>query len=102
MRANTLIVFGVVLAAGLGVAFWFGKDAYATAQIGTTYVAKQTCSCLFVAGRSADSCKTDYNASDLARLKVESDATGVSVTALAGLVSARAEHETGFGCHPVK
>lgn len=102
MRTSRLAIGGAVLAAVIGVAIWFGKDAYATAHIGTTYVAKQTCSCLFVAGRSVESCKTDYDAADLARLNVEPDASGVSVTALGGLVSGRAQYDEGFGCHPVK
>ena len=44
----------LVLLVGIGV--WSARDTFATARIGTTYVAKQTCSCLFVAGRPLDSC----------------------------------------------
>ena len=84
----------------IGVVAWFGRDAYATARIGTAYVAKQTCSCLFVARRSADSCATDYNAADIRQLTVEPAASSVTVSALGGLVSTRAEFGEGYGCRP--
>jgi hypothetical protein len=101
MRSKGLLIGGIVLVAIAGIAVWAGRDAYATARIGTTYVAKQTCSCLFVARRSSDSCQSDYNPSDLEPLTVRPTSNSVSVSALAGLVSARAEYEEGYGCHPV-
>ena len=101
MSHKRVWIGAAVLVVIIGAAAWGGRDAYATARIGTVYVAKQTCSCLFVAGRSPDSCMTDYEAADVARLNVEQDASSVTVSALSGLVSARAEFDAGYGCHPV-
>ena len=46
-----LIVGGLIVVVVVAVALFAGRDTWATAKIGTVYVAKQTCSCLFVAGR---------------------------------------------------
>ena len=88
----------LVLLVGIGV--WGARDTLATARIGTTYVAKQTCSCLFVAGRPLDSCSTDFDPESLRSLDVVTGDSAVTVSALGGLISARAEFENGFGCHP--
>jgi hypothetical protein len=100
MRGKGLLIGIVVVAAIVGIAVFFGRDTWATARIGTVYVAKQTCSCLFVAGRPMDSCRTDYDPAAIEPLTVEKLEHGVKVSALAGLVSAQAEFEPGFGCHP--
>ena len=100
MRSKGLVIGIVVVAAIVGVALFFGRDSWATAKIGTVYVAKQTCSCLFVAGRPMDSCRTDYDPAAIKPLTVEATDSGVKVSALAGLVSAQAQFEPGFGCHP--
>jgi hypothetical protein len=90
----------VVLVAIVGAAMYFGRDTWTTAKLGTVYVAKQTCSCLFVAGRPMDSCRTDYDPAAIKPLTVEKLQNGVKVTALGGIVSAQAQFEQGFGCHP--
>ena len=100
MRAQGLLIGAVVVAAIAGVAVYAGRDTWATARLGTVYVAKQTCSCLFVAGRPMDSCRTDYDPAALKPLTVATTQHSVEVSALRGLVSARAEFEPGFGCHP--
>lgn len=100
MRGKGLLIGIVVVVATVGIAVFFGRDTWATARIGTVYVAKQTCSCLFVAGRPMDSCRTDYDPAAIKPLTVEKLEHGVKVSALAGLVSAQAEFEPGFGCHP--
>jgi ABC-type molybdate transport system substrate-binding protein len=91
------LVLVVVVAAGV----WAGRGTYATGYIGTGYVAKQTCSCMFVVGRTAEACSTDYDAQVVQRLKVQPAASSVTVSALGGLLSAKAEFEEGFGCHLV-
>jgi hypothetical protein len=101
MRTKSIVIGGVALVIVAGAA-WAGRNFYATAHMGATYVAKQTCSCLFVAKRSEDSCRTDYNPTDLEQLEVRPGASDVTVTALGGLISGRAEFDQGFGCHPVK
>jgi hypothetical protein len=100
MRAKRLLIGVGVLAAIVGVAMFAGRETWATAKIGTVYVAKQTCSCLFVAGRRMESCVTDYDPAAIEPLSVEPTDNGVKVSALAGLVSAHAKFEPGFGCHP--
>jgi hypothetical protein len=100
MRSKALLVTAVVLIAVVGVALWFGRETWATARIGAAYVAKQTCSCLFVAGRPIDSCRKDYDPAAVEPLTIEPSSSSVEVSALGGLVSATAEFEQGFGCHP--
>jgi hypothetical protein len=94
-----LIIVVLVLLAGIGV--WASRDTFATARIGTTYVAKQTCSCLFVAERPLESCRTDFDAESLRQLDVVTSGDGVTVSALGGLISSRARFERGYGCHSV-
>lgn len=100
MKRKWQIVLSVaVLLVGIGV--WSARDTFATARIGTTYVAKQTCSCLFVAGRPPDSCRTDFDPAALQPLEVVPSSHAVTVSALGGLISSRAEFEKDYGCHPV-
>ena len=101
MRRKWLLVVGATLIAVLGAGVWAARDTYASARIGAAYVAKQTCSCLFVARRSMESCTTDYDANDIAPLAFDVGDGGVTVSALGGLVSASAEFAEGFGCHLV-
>jgi hypothetical protein len=98
MRKGLIAI--IVLVVLVGAAMFFGRDTWTTAKLGTVYVAKQTCSCLFVAGRSEDSCRTDYDPAAIKPLTVEKQEQGVKVTALGGIVSAQAQFEPGFGCHP--
>jgi hypothetical protein len=101
MQTKWVVVGGVAVVAILGAAGWIGRDVYAEARIGTAYVAKQTCSCLFVAHRLMESCKTDYDSAAVKPLTWQTAADSVTVSALSGLVSAKAVFEDGFGCHPV-
>lgn len=98
MRKGLVAIIVLVVLAG--AAMFFGRDTWTTAKLGTVYVAKQTCSCLFVAGRPMDSCRTDYDPAAIKPLTVEKLEHGVKVTALGGIVAAQAEFEQGFGCHP--
>ena len=98
-RKWELVVVVLVLLVGIGV--WSGRYTFATARVGTTYVAKQTCSCLFVAGRSLDSCRTDFDDEAVGSPDVVTSKSSVTVSALGGLISSRAEFEQGYGCHPV-
>jgi hypothetical protein len=100
MNRKWLLIIGV-LAVLIGVGVWSSRDTLATARVGTVYVAKQTCSCLFVAGRPLDSCYTDFDAEAVRPLDVSVSQSGVTVSALGGVISARAQYEPGYGCHPV-
>jgi hypothetical protein len=102
MKTRTVLTGGLALIAVIVVAAWAGRDLYQTARIGTAYVAKQTCSCRFVAERSEASCKTDYEADAIKPLTVQPAASNsISVSAMGGWIKARAEFEQGFGCHVV-
>jgi hypothetical protein len=92
---------GLMLGLGLAVAAWGGRNVYSTTIIGAAYVAKQTCSCMFVVGRTAQSCRGDYDAEAVRVLSVKTEPSSVTVTAFGGMLSSRAEFETDFGCHLV-
>jgi hypothetical protein len=98
-RKWPLIIGGLVLLLGIGI--WGSRDTFATARIGTTYVAKQTCSCLFVAKRPLNACHADFDTEATRALDVSVANDGVTVSALGGMISARAQFEPGYGCHPV-
>jgi len=100
MRAKWVLAGIAVIVIVAAAIAWAGRGTYQTARLGTVYVAKQTCSCLFVARRSAASCRTDYEAEAVAPLTLDIGASDVTVSALGGLLSARAQFEEGFGCHP--
>lgn len=84
---------------GAGAA-WGVADAVSFARIGTAFAAKQTCSCLYVAGREMASCKGDYPA-DTAKLFTWTVRDGtVTVSVAGGLISGEAQFEDGYGCRP--
>lgn len=100
MGGNSMRWFGAigiafVIAMTLGI---FLRDQAAFGKIATAYVAKQTCSCLHVGGRSLESCRTDYAPEDLALITIATSGQDVRASALGGAVSATARHTPGFGC----
>jgi hypothetical protein len=100
MRIKRLVTIVVVVGLVLG-GVWGARRTVEQAHIGTAYVAKLTCSCLFVSHRSAQSCETDYDATAIKYLTREVQGQGVSVSALGHLITTRAVFEQGFGCHLV-
>ena len=66
-------------------------------NIGTGYTAQQTCACLFVSGRTLESCLGDLD--PLAR-KLISIHPGADEVTASGFVleTATARYEKGFGC----
>jgi len=70
-------------------------------RTGATYIAKQMCSCIFLTGRSEQSCRTDFGGYvNLYTLHV--DRTGLpktaSVTTSLTLFKGEAVYEDGYGC----
>jgi hypothetical protein len=66
-------------------------------NIGTGYAAQQTCACLFVSGRTIESCLGDLE--PLARKLISVHPGTAEVTASGfALVTATARYEKGFGC----
>lgn len=93
-----LITFAVLALVGGSVwQFWL-KEQMAFAQIATAYVAKQTCSCRFVAERSLESCLVDFT-QDVSQLEVSEvpERRAVKASAL-GLIVETASYRPGLGC----
>lgn len=86
----------LLLAAGAGA--WYLPHLRASVEVGAGYVAKQTCSCVFVGGRSLASCRADLMAS-VDRIEAELLDTGEGVRAWLPLLGERvARHEAPYGC----
>jgi hypothetical protein len=66
-------------------------------NIGTGYVAQQTCACLFVSGRTLESCLGDLEPLARKLISVHPGTTEVTASGLA-VVTATARYEKGFGC----
>jgi len=94
-RRPIAIVAGVVLAAGVVYA---GYQGLSMARIAVNYAAEQTCSCLFVSGRSPDSCRRDFNGAAARLIAFQQEDRAVTASML-GIFSARAEFDEDFGCH---
>ena len=91
----------VLLLVLIGAGVWgFGKVA-PYGRIGSTYIAKQYCSCLFVAGRSDTSCRAEFQP-DISKFSVKADRSGLpasaKVTARLLLFSGEATYADGYGC----
>ena len=87
----TLAVLG-----GLVWQFWL-KDQVSFMHIAVAHGAKHTCSCVFVAERSLDSCLTDFT-QDLSMFTFTERESAMEVSLFEGRISARAEHTPGLGC----
>ncbi len=91
---------GLLLALAAGGA-WGYRQFKPYAEIGGTYIAKQYCSCLFVAGRSESSCRADFEP-DIDHFKVTADRSGLpahaKVTARLALFTGEAAYADGYGC----
>jgi hypothetical protein len=67
------------------------------AHIGAGYAAQQTCACLFIAGRSLDSCWTDLDPLAQRLVSVRRGPEQVTATSF-GFSTATAQFEKGYGC----
>jgi hypothetical protein len=79
------------------VAAWHVLRVPDLAQIGAGYAAQQTCACLFVSGRSLESCETDLDPTARHLIAIRSGSDTVTARAF-GVVTATARYEKGFGC----
>jgi hypothetical protein len=66
-------------------------------NIGTGYAAQQTCACLFVSGRTLESCLGDLDPLARKLISVHPGAAEVTASGLT-LETATARYEKGFGC----
>lgn len=93
------IVGGAAATAG---AAWFATKQMAFAEVAVGYAAKQTCSCLFVSGRTMSSCMDDFPADARSQLSIEPAGDTVTATALFGAFRSEAVFEEGLGCRAVR
>jgi hypothetical protein len=70
-------------------------------DVGTTYVAKQLCSCVFLTGRSEASCRGEFSP-DIDKMSVAIDRAGLpasgKVRVRLALFANSAVYEQGYGC----
>lgn len=86
----------LLIAAGAGA--WYLPHLRSSADVGAGFVAKQTCSCVFVGERSLASCGADLPGS-VAAVDAELLDAGEGVRAWVPLLGGRiARHQTPFGC----
>jgi hypothetical protein len=82
---------------------WTQLEPYG--RIGATYIAKQYCSCVFVAGRSEGSCRAEFKP-DIDRFNVSVDRSGLPASASVQthllMFSSAATYAEGFGCTVAK
>ena len=96
-RRKRLVLGAVVLLLVAIVVAWRVFHVSLLLNIGTGYAAQQTCACLFISGRTLDSCLGDLE--PLARKLISVHPSAAEVTA-SGLFleTATARYEKGFGC----
>lgn len=104
--AWTIVGFLAVTAA-IGAAYEYRQLA-PYGRVGTAYLAKQYCSCRYVAGRSDQSCHAEFKP-DIDRFHVTAEQTPASGAPSSATVTARmlvwsgeARFTKGFGCSLVK
>jgi hypothetical protein len=66
-------------------------------NIGTGYAAQQTCACLFISGRTLESCLGDLDPLARKLISIHPGAGEVTASGFA-LDTATARYEKGFGC----
>jgi hypothetical protein len=100
MRKRSLVILGVVVGVLVvaGAASWRFLHLGDLVLIGTGYSARQTCACLFVSHRSAESCRADLDPLAQRLISVEIGAQQVTARSIAGIARATARYEQGFGC----
>jgi len=90
-----LLLVGLGLAAAL---FAYREPITGYADVGTSYAARVTCSCRFVAGRDMEDCEKD-KLEGMELVTLVDDAEAKSVTARFPLVTSNtATYREGYGC----
>ena len=88
----------VLLLAGAVIAYLLVRPY---AQIGGSYLAKQVCSCVFVAGRSDASCHSEFEP-DIDKFKVKISHRRHTVRARLLIFSGAASYAEAYGCTVTK
>ena len=96
-RRKRLALGVVVVLAIAAVVAWRMFRVPLLLNIGTGYAAQQTCACMFISGRTLDSCLGDLEPLARKLISVE-PGTGQVTASSFFLDSATARYEQGFGC----
>ena len=97
IRRKHLVLGAITFVLIGGLVAWRTLHVSDLVTIGVGYTAQQTCACLFVGGRTLESCRGDLD--PLARRLVSVEVTPEDVTARSlVVVSATSHYEKGFGC----
>jgi hypothetical protein len=97
MRKRSVAALVTAGLLGAGAVTWRSLHLSELTHIGTGYAAQQTCACLFISGRTLESCLTDLDPLARRLVSVRPGAAEVTATSL-GLARATARYEKGFGC----
>jgi hypothetical protein len=90
-----IVLIAAVLVSAAGYGVWQTSIA---ADVGAAAMAKVICSCVFVDGRTLESCRADDPPGfDAVSVKVDMKARSATGTA-GGLVSRRATYSEAYGC----
>jgi hypothetical protein len=88
---------GILILCAL-IMVWKWSDWRASAQAGSAYAARLTCSCRFVEHRSAKSCARDVD-EDAGAVTITEDTQAKRITGSVPLLGkASAQYKEGFGC----
>jgi hypothetical protein len=96
-RRKRLALGAVVLLLVAAAVAWRVLRVPLLVNIGTGYVAEQTCACLFVSGRTLESCVGDLDPLARKLISIHPGAGEVTASGFA-LDTATARYEKGFGC----
>lgn len=97
-RRNVRLAGFVALVILLGaVVAWRRYRVSALLDAGAGYSAQQTCACLWVSGRTLESCKMDLDPLARRLVSIRVGANEVTASGL-GIATATAGYEKGFGC----
>ncbi len=93
-RALVPLLLVLVLAGGLVYQLWYLPTRFAV-DIGSGMLAKQMCSCIFVAGRDVEDCRADqFESMDPIQVEVEQRVRAF----VPGFGERFAVYREGFGC----
>jgi hypothetical protein len=96
-RRKRIALGTVVLLLVAAVVAWRVFRVPLLMNIGTGYAAQQTCACLFVSGRTIESCLGDLDPLARKLISVHPGSAEVAASGF-GLETATARYEKGFGC----
>lgn len=93
MRKRILRIALVLVIAAVVVLLIYGRKL---SRIGVGYVAEQTCACMFVSGRTLESCRTDLDGMAQKMIEIEPGNDEVRASSLG--LHATARLQPGMGC----